>query len=173
MLLNPKHYYVNKSLKDANIVFVQIFPIEYSAETGKFRYCLSDDDIYEIESELSELSDDITCIMVSHVSHQVINMIDATAGAIAKEIEDFIERINIKIWMYGHAHAKAKIDDVDIGERKRLVSNSDSLLLTPIARSPGSTGGYTLLNLKREEGKVVRAEYLKSGKIKSKEEPFE
>lgn len=49
-------------------------------------------------------------------------MVDTTVGAIAKEIENFIERINIKIWMHGHARVKSRIDDVDVGKRKRLIS---------------------------------------------------
>ena len=172
LLLNPKHYYINKSLKDANIVFVQIFPIRYMTKTGKFEYILSDDDLYAIEQELKELSDIVTCIIVSHVSYQVVNMLDATSGVTSGVIEDFINRANIKIWMYGHAHARARIDDIDIGGHKRLISNSDALLLNPVARCPNSDGGYTLMNFKRKDGKIIAVEYMRNNMCERKEQPF-
>lgn len=172
-LLNPKHYYINNTFKDLNIIFIEIHPIQYNPINKSFEYILTDDDFSEIEKELFGIQSDVTCILVSHVPYEAINLGDKTAPVIKNELQNFIERTDIKVWMNGHSHSGCVIDDIKFGKKKRLLSRSDALLIKPLGRCDGSPGGYNLMNFKRENGKIVAVEYIEDGKVETKYSPFE
>ena len=75
--------------------------------------------------------------------------------------------------MNGHSHAYTKVDDVKIGAKKRLIMTSDALLIKPAGRCDGSPGGYTLVNFKRKDKKIVAVEYLDNGTVQTESSPFD
>ena len=50
---------------------------------------------------------------------------------------------------------------------------SDALLIKPAGRCDGSPGGYTLVNFKRKDKKIVAVEYLDNGTVQTESSPFD
>lgn len=88
-------------------------------------------------------------------------------------MEKLISESKSRMWLYGHAHSGTVIDDVTIGDHKVLVSRSNSVMLNSKGRCENAQNGYTLLNLIREDNKVIAVEYLKDENVKRKTSPFE
>lgn len=56
-----------------------------------------------------------------HIPYKAINLGDKTAPVIKNELQNFIERTDIKVWMNGHFHSGCVIDDIKFGKKKRLL----------------------------------------------------
>lgn len=172
--LENKNYYINLNFIDINIVFIELNPIRYNVQEKKFEYSIYDEDLNNIERELSSFSKEIVFIVVNHVPHESINMIDPTASVVKNELIGFFDRVGINMWMSGHAHTTATIYDARVGRDKRLISRSDSLLVNAVGRCEGSSGGYNLITFKRKNGKIISIDYINEyNKFTSIKYPFD
>lgn len=173
MIINPDAPNINRKYENYGINFILLNAVKIK-ENLNFDYKLEDSYVAKIIDEFSNYDlKNITNIVLSHINWDKYSIQDVSSDATSTYIEKLVDEINVKAWIYGHAHYKAKIDDVLIGNHKVLVSRSNSVMLNGAGRCDEADNGYTLLKFLRKDNEIYKVEYLQDNNIRDKTSPFE
>lgn len=173
MIMDPMAPCINRKFENYGLNFILLNPVRIK-ENLNFDYKLEDSYVAKIIDEFSNYDlTQVTNVVLSHINWDKYSMNDASSDATSTYIDKLVNKANIKAWIYGHAHSTAKIDDVQIGGHKVLVSRSNSVMLNASGRCEESDNGYTLLNLCRKNNEVYKVQYLHENSIKDMTSPFE
>lgn len=174
VIMEPYKPIINRKYENYGFNFISLNPVRMKSDL-KFDYGLNDSYVASvIDSFNSDDLDSVINIILSHVHYGKYSVTDNTSDAVAPYIEKLVSESKSRVWLYGHAHSGAIIDDITIGEHKVLVSRSNSVMLDSRGRCENADNGYTLLNFIRENNKVIKVEYLdKDNSVKYKTSPFE
>lgn len=173
MIMEPYKPIINRKYENYGFNFILLNPVRIKSNL-EFNYGLHDIYVaYILDTFNLEDLGNVTNIILSHVQYGKYSVIDNTSDAVASYMEKLVSESKSRMWLYGHAHSGTVIDDVTIGDHKVLVSRSNSVMLNSKGRCENAQNGYTLLNLIREDNKVIAVEYLKDENVKRKTSPFE
>lgn len=174
IIMEPYKPIINRKYENYGFNFIMLNPVKMKFNL-EFDYSIDDNYVASIINSFNPNDlENITNIILSHVHYGKYSVTDNTSDAVISYIEKLISESKSRVWLYGHAHSGAVIDDVTIGDHKVLVSRSNSVMLESRGRCENADNGYTLLNFIRENNKVTKIEYLdKDNNIKYKTSPFE
>ena len=172
-IMDPNKPFINRKYENYGINFILLNPIRID-ENLNFDYKLEDNYVSSIIDIFSDVdTEKVTNIALSHINYDKYSMWDKTSDATCTYIKELVEDARIKVWLYGHAHDDAVIDDRTIGKYKVLVSRSNSVMLSGKGRCDEAQNGYTLLHFVRKNNKIVEAQFLQNdSSIKKINSPF-
>ena len=178
LLIKPDQPIICRRFGHIGINFILLNSVFFN-EQMKFQYRLTDEYIATIIADSITTERNACNIIVSHFAPNHINSDDPASDATHHTMTKLVDVINGKLWLYGHAHSDPVVDDIQIGRKgnKTCLSRASALMLQYSGICDETSNGYTILNLKRQDGKVCGLQYLWSDKengvkIKSIDTPF-
>lgn len=157
-LLSPYKPIIKRTYEDYGLNFILLNPVRTNSNK-QFVYGLEDKDMKYLIQAAQNMEESVCNIVLSHFAPEKYSSIDPTSDSTSRNIRKIADSLQLKGWLYGHAHDNESIDDRKIGEHKVLVSRSQSLMLENGQHCDGSGNGFTLFKLYRENSKVVNISY--------------